>query len=427
MPGQELEVNRRIVFAVVFMTASAGAGSTHASSVTSPPQLPAPTGGVISVSTEAQLQTAVQAVAANGTIMIAPGTYRLTNTLYFNGTYTNVTIRGTTNNRDDVVIVGPGMSNASYGSTPYGIWTGGNVQGITIANLTVREFYYHPIIFNAGTRSPRVFNVHLINAGEQFVKANPDGSGGGVDNGIVEYSVIEYETTAKDSYTNGMSVHTAKNWIVRNNLFRRIQAPGGQLAGPAVLMWNSSQNTLTEGNTFIDCQREIAYGLIDQATFDHSGGIIRNNFIYRSASVAGDTAIGVGDSPNTQVLHNTIVVSGSYPNAIECRFAGSIGVVISNNLTDAAIVARDGASGTVTGNYTKATAAFFVNPAAGDLHLVSTATAAIDKAQLLTSCPADWDGTARPQGAAADIGADEFSSAAQSAPAAPKNVRIIGG
>jgi hypothetical protein len=32
--------------------------------------------------------------------------------------------------------------------------------------------YYHPIIFNAGTQSPLVHNVTLINAGQQFIKSN---------------------------------------------------------------------------------------------------------------------------------------------------------------------------------------------------------------------------------------------------------------
>src|SRR4029453_17573699 len=74
--------------------------------------------------------------------------------------------------------------------------------------------------------------------GQQHIKASPDGAGGGVDNGIVEYSVIEFDTTSRDDYTNGVDVHTGDNWIVRHNLFRNIRAPQGQLAGPAILMWN---------------------------------------------------------------------------------------------------------------------------------------------------------------------------------------------
>ena len=42
-------------------------------------------------------------------------------------------------------------------------------------------------MLNAGAQSPLIHNVRLVNAGEQFIKASPDGAGGGVDNGIVEY------------------------------------------------------------------------------------------------------------------------------------------------------------------------------------------------------------------------------------------------
>src|SRR4029453_2613260 len=127
--------------------------------------------------------------------------------------------------------------------------------------------------------------------GQQHIKASPDGAGGGVDNGIVEYSVIEFDTTSRDDYTNGVDVHTGRNWIVRHNLFRNLRAPQGQLAGPAILMWNGSADRVPEGKTFVDCQREIAFGLIDQPADDHLRGIVRNNFIYRNAAISGDAAI----------------------------------------------------------------------------------------------------------------------------------------
>jgi hypothetical protein len=266
--------------------------------------------------------------------------------------------------------------------------------------------------------------VRLINAGQQFVKANPDGAGGGVDNGVVEYSVIEYATTSRDYYTNGVDVHSGDNWIIRHNLFRNVRA-AGELAGPAILMWNGSSGTIVEGNTFIDCQREIAFGLIERTPNDHSGGIIRSNFVSRTTTLDGDTAIYVADSPGTSVLHNSIFVSGSYPNPIEYRFVHTTGVVITGNVLDGRILARDGATASVTGNYTTATAGLFVNPATGDLHLRSTATVLIDK---VTAPPAaaglDWDGQARPSGAT-DVGADEFGGAAGTPPLAPRNVRIV--
>ena len=182
--------------------------------------------------------------------------------------------------------------------------------------------------------------------------------------------------------------------------------------------------SIAEGNTFINCQREISFGLVERSPDDHSGGIIRNNFLYRAGSVLGDTAIGVFDSPNTQVLHNTVFVSGGYPSPIEYRFGNTTGVVVRNNLVDGAIQARDGASASVSGNVVSAPAALFVNPSQGDLHLKSTATAAIDKAgAVVASSPSDFDGEGRPQGAAADVGADEYGSSV--APRAPTNLRIV--
>jgi hypothetical protein len=386
------------------------------------PPAPLPlSGAVVNVSTTQQLQSAVAALSSNTTIVVAAGTYNLSGPLYINGSFTNVGIRGATGNRDDVVLVGKGMT--VDGGVPFGIWTGGNVRGVTIAHLTIRDVYSHPIILNRGTQSPLVHNVRLVNAGQQFLKANPDGAGGGVDNGTVEYSVFEYSGTSRDYYTNGVDVHTGDDWVVRHNLFRNLRAPLGELAGPAILMWNGSTGTIVDGNTFVDCQREIAMGLIERTPNDHSGGVVRNNFIYRSPSVPGDSAILVADSPGTQVLHNSIYVSAGYASPIEYRFSNTSGVVIANNVLDGRIQARDGATGSVAGNYTSATSSLFVNAAAGDLHLAAGATVLRDTiASPPASAGPDWDGQPRLPGST-DIGADEAAST--SVPSTPQNLRIV--
>jgi len=63
----------------------------------------------VNVATEPQLQAAVAGLASNTTILIAPGTYRLTSTLYVNGTFASVALRGSSGNADGVVLVGPGI------------------------------------------------------------------------------------------------------------------------------------------------------------------------------------------------------------------------------------------------------------------------------------------------------------------------------
>jgi hypothetical protein len=376
------------------------------------PPLPPPTGRVVPVSSEPGLQAAMRDLTSDTTILIAPGTYVLTRTLYIGGPLTNVAIRGASGNADDVILVGPGMANPNYGAVPFGIWTGLGVSGVTIANLTIRELFFHPIIFNGGTQRPRVYNVHLVNAGQQFIKSNPDEAGVGASDGILEYSVIEFTDRAKDDYTKGIDIQGAGNWIIRHNLFRNIVAPPGQIAGPGVLVWRGSRDTLVEGNTFVNCARGVMFGADDTVSPSHSGGIIRNNFFFRTSTQPGDVGIILSDSPNSQVVNNTLITSGTYRTPIEYRYPGTRGGVIANNLLDGDLGPRDGGTASLSHNLTTATPALFVNAAAGDLHLSSRATAAIDRGEATAVVTDDWDGEARPSGSAYDIGADEVGAAA---------------
>ena len=352
-------------------------------------QVSAQSGPIVSVSTEGELQQALAAISSDTTILISPGTYHLTSTLAINKPVTNVVLRGATENPNDVVISGRGMDNANFEAVPHGISTGVGVTGITIANLTVRDVYYHAIMLAPGTESPRIQNVRLINAGRQFVKAYPDGKGGGVDEGLIERSVFEYTGTSRDSDTGGLEVHTGSRWTVRDNIFRNIVAPTGQVAGPAILFWYGSRDTVIERNTFINAQREIALGSQDRTPNDHSGGVVRNNFLYRESGIqGGQPAIYLADSPNTQVLHNTILGNGTATSLIQYRYRDTRGVIIRNNLLDGQIAARSLATGTVADNHTGAAPSMFVNAAAGDLHLASRPADIVDRAPVAGECGA---------------------------------------
>jgi len=54
-------------------------------------------------------------------------------------------------------------------------------------------------------------------------------------------------------------------------------------------------------------------------------GPIRNNFFYLSSSQSGDVGIQVADSRDTQVVNNTVILSGTYHAAIEYRYPGTTG------------------------------------------------------------------------------------------------------
>lgn len=373
------------------------------------PPLPAPRGPTVLVRTESELQAAVRNLASGRTILIETGTYDLTSTLRIDSGVKDVTIRGRTDSSDDVILAGKGMSNPNYGGVPHGIWIG-NAQRIRIANLTIRDVYYHTIQLDPGlgAQAPHIYNVRLVDSGEQFIKASRSPDGKGVHDGVVEHCVMEYTSTARSHYTNGVDVLGGANWIVRRNLFKNIRAPAGKLAGPAVLMWMGSKNSIIEGNLLLNVQYGIALGLDPDRTDDHSGGIVRNNFFHRSKDQSGDVGITINNSPGARVLHNTVILSGTYPNAIEYRFPATTGVEIRYNLTDAAVQQRDGASGAVADNVTNAEATWFAGAATGDLHLVESALGAIDKARSHPDAATDYDGEKRPARSLPDAGADEL-------------------
>jgi hypothetical protein len=396
---------------------------------------------IVNVSTEPALQAAVANARAGDTIVIANGTYNLTRTLLVNDR-NNVTLRGTSG-CDGVVLVGKGMDNPNFGSVEVGIWS--NSLHTTIAHLTIQDTYDNLLLFNSGAQSPRIYSVKLLNSGSQFIKSNPTNAanGVGVDNGVVEYSWFEYLTTPPSTdhgvgvgYFNGISAHAADGWVVRGNYFKNLHNPDSPTSywwNPTVLFWNHSSNTLTENNIFLNVDRAIAYGLTDQSSgTDHSGGTIRNNFITEtpglmspSRKAASDGLIIVNDSPNTKVYHNTIVTNGNIRYAIEFRFAATTNGEARNNLADAPVNLRAGATATQSGNYLTANSTLFVGPSVGDLHLLSSATAAINQAPPLSDVTTDIDGNIRPQDTGYDIGADEFVTAPiKSPPAAPTNLRV---
>jgi PKD repeat protein len=375
-------------------------------------------GTVVNVSTVAQLQAAVASLASNTSIVIAPGTYRLSQEMSIRNGVRNVTLRGATSNRDDVVILGSGM-NVRGVNIPLKIE---NAQDVTIANLSIGEAFFHPIQMQgeAGADRIQISNVRLFDAGQQFLKSTVDFSNpNGVDDVIVEHSLIEYTVIGPDhGYTEGIDVHHGARWMIRHNLFRNIHVPANapDRFRPAVLVWSGSRDTTVHGNTFINCERGIIFGLGPQAPFEHghSGGSIYNNFIYRSEPVNADAGISLWDSPGTRVYHNTVIQNGTYPAAIEYRFPGTVNVEIINNLTDGSILRRDGAQGVVHTNYTQADSSFFVNAGAADLHLSAAATLAIDQGASLPQVTDDWDGDLRT--GAPDLGADERRSAGANQP-----------
>ena len=366
----------------------------------------------VTVASVAQLHAAVDALTSGTTIVVQPGVYWLMRDLRIGNGVTNVAVQGATGNRDDVVILGSGMSVKGV-DVAFRIE---DAQDVRIAGLSVGELDAHAILIHgeAGADRIQVRNVRLFDVGQQFIRSTVNSQlPNGADDVLVEGSLIEYTTAGPaNRAVAGIAVSYGAGWTVRRNVFRNIRVPAvpANPPRPAILMESGSSGTIVERNSFVDCERAVMFGLGPQTGYGHShhGGEIVNNFVYRKQTVNADVGIGVWDSPGTRVLQNTVIQNGTSANAIEYRSPGSTGVQITNNLTDGAIAQRDGAQAMTMGNYTQAGSALFVNAAAGDLHLLSTATAAIDRGVLLEDVTVDWDGEGRPNGLSPDIGADEL-------------------
>ena len=367
------------------------------------PPLPPPTGIVIEISNESDLRDQALNAVSSTTLLVAAGTYHLTD--YLHVMVADLAIRGATGNRDDVILDFGGMTVGHFGILV-------DADDVTIADLTIRNAVDHGVSIQ-GTDRPVLYNLHIQDIGDQLVKVNPVGDGS-VD-GLLACSCLEYTASAPDEYTNGISAHDAHDWVVRDNMWSRIRTPGNSPV-PTILFWTGSSGTIVERNLLVDCYQGISFGNASHPAGDHTGGIVRNNII--CARLPSDVAIEMVHATDWLVAFNTVFLLAPADGltwGMEARFADSQGT-FAYNLTNLDIWAtRDGAQGVALGNRTDAETSWFIDVDAADLHLADIATGARDQAAVLAEVPTDYDGDLRPQGAAPDLGADEYSDPSQDA------------
>jgi hypothetical protein len=278
----------------------------------------------------------------------------------------------------------------------------------------------------------RLYGLRLIDGGEQFVKVNPNGERTlFVDDGRVECSYFKLTEAGRphieslggtSCYTGGIDVHGARGWVIRQNRFEDIYCPGGPVAEHAIHVWTGSRDTLIEDNTVINCARGIGLGLVESGAsrvypdnpypgagyIGHFGGLVRNNVVFGDVP-AFDTGIELDQARGAKVLHNTVFAgphATAHFSSIDYRFANTM-VELRNNLVQYRITGRDGGQATLANNKEGAPAAYFKDPASGDLHLTTAATDAIDKGVALPEAGLDIDGDPHTAGPAPDLGADE--------------------
>ncbi len=393
--------------------------------------LPPPSGNIVHVSTVNALQSAVNNASPGDTILIADGTYPL-NGVYLRVDSPSLTIRSASGNRAAVILDGNYITTEIFQVV---------ASDVTIADLTLREAYDHPIHISSTesshTLNTLIYNLHIIDPGQQAIKINPANSGLPgyyTDDGEIACSHIELtdagRTHIRDNcYTGGIDAHQSRGWLFRDNLIEGFWCDSG-LSEHGIHLWRGCRDTLIERNMLNDNARGIGLGLVTSGSgrtypddpcpvavgyVDDFGGLIRNNFVSANdadlfASEYGfDCGICLWNACNAQVLNNTVFTtdSGSTFSSIEWRFPNT-NAVIFNNLVNHQMQERNGATGTLTGNLTTVQASWFVDAAMGDLHLLAIATDAIDRVVEPANVSDDIDGDLRPIGTAPDIGADEY-------------------
>jgi hypothetical protein len=336
---------------------------------------------------------------ANGigdvTIMLKDGIYQLDEALFVTGD--GITIRSESGDRDKVIIRGEGVT----GYLIRCIAVSG--KNFTVADVSMGLVFGEALRILHDADDCLVHNVRFFDCGSYMVSVR--GQAGGqswTDRGIIEWCLFEYaEEADPNPIAGGISAAQADSWSIRYNIFKDISGPGAATVGFAIAFSYLSNNTIVEHNTISGCDHGVAIG--GGSTDDCQGGIIRNNMIQTM-----NVGIRLESAASVSIYNNSIFVESDQEAAIEYRYAGTQYASIINNLANAEIWARDGATGVVETNVTDAQLSWFEDAEEGDLHLVRAVEAVVDQGQTLSAVELDFDCEERPKGDGYDIGADEY-------------------
>ena len=393
--------------------------------------LPAPAGPTIEVfpAQAGALRGIVQGAASGTTILLHDGVYDLgggdaTSRLVF--ATPGVTMRSLSGDRDAVVLDGDYQTDELISIV---------ASNVTVADLTVREAYNHPVHVS-GVGAPisgtLLRNLRVVDAGQQAIKINAVGQAW-ADFGTIECCAIELTDAGRphvrDScYTGGVDAHSARGWVVRRNRVSGFWCPAG-LSEHGVHFWSASRDTVVEENVIVDCARGIGFGLGQSGAdrqypddpypgvgyLGHVDGVVRNNFVAASdpdlfASQSGfDAGIAIEQARTVLVAHNTVVSTSPPFSSIEWRWGNTIALVV-NDLVSHDLRPRDGAQAVLAGNLEDAPLAWFRSPAEADLHLASASVPPVGAGSPLGPGDADGDLDGQPRTPPRDVGADEWSA-----------------
>ncbi len=272
-----------------------------------------------------------------------------------------------------------------------------------------------------------VYRMDLIDVGGHAVRGASNGDPDAyADGGEVVCSRFLRQTPLAGQACTELSalrVFRGADWVFRDNEVQGYWCDDDDGEPPrTVSMLEGTRGSVIVRNRFQDCARAVVLGeapsgverrwadnpcaVSDQ--WGHVEGLVANNMLWvGDPGVRPDSMISVWNVCDDRIFHNSIVMLGDGFHGIEHRFERTRATIV-NNLTNADIQMRDGSEAIVEGNLIEAGLDEFVDPFAGDLHLVPGSVAIGAALANLGDLELGPDFEGDPRDDAPDVGADEY-------------------
>lgn len=377
---------------------------------------------IVAVSTFEALRAACGTASPGDTIEIAPGVYDVAGVsrIMIANRPGPVLVRGMGASPINTIIQGAGQDDPSVQM----IFNLDNSPMWTFENMMTRNSYYHGFKFDHASTDCVLRRVVMRDHGESGVKGTSDPAAGTYpDRLLVEYCDIGFtlESGGTRDVVEGIDGVGVDDWIIRRNRFVNVQKSGSPATG--IFTKGNSSRTIIEGNRFENCFIAASFGgggtgpsffRDNDRTYEHRGGIIRNNVMIRCT----DAGVYINKGTEAKIYNNTLFECGL---SIQLRFVESSGWVRNNlvlpsptNPGEPVLRIRDGATLLANEKNIAADSSYFVVPYGVDReidpHLKPSAPVIDDGVDLAADVPDDIDGGLRPAGRHFDIGADEYGA-----------------
>ncbi len=373
----------------------------------------------VPVSNASELEAAIAAAAPGDVILLADGTYPITNiTCGADGTEAEpIVVRSV--NRLGAHVEISGLEGFIVNGAHWH-FEGLDISGVC-ANHSNCEHAFHVVGAEGFVlRHSRVrdFNAQL--------KANATAGGAAIPHrGTVEYcEIADTATRNTGNPVSKLNINTGDDWVVRGNFIHDFHKGGGNNISYGAFMKSGGNRGLFERNLVV-CSLDVntggarlglsfggggtgnqfcapAFDANVDCAVEHYEGTMRNNIVVSCS----DVAVYLNQSRDTRLLHNTFIDT----SGVDFRYENSDGQAVGN-LLDGRIRDRDGSSHTATDNLTQQPLSFFeglyADPLGLDFAIIGDGSS-LETGAMLPDVADDYCARTRP-GSNVAIGALEHS------------------